>query len=539
MNSNLKLLPAALLVAVLALAGCGGSGSDDSTSTPTEPTEPPPPASVEQLSLDIQAADNKASAAKDMADAALESATDSRDMLTTDQVGGNSGAAMMAASAILQAEMDVAMALADAQAALADANTAQTEVMGLPAGHPHRAALMATVERVIKDAEADIDAIEAISTGIALEGAVLAVEGGNGKGTPRSIANRVGAAIAAALDPDAAAARRPLGLDGPAATVPARHKTVMDDSRGMTWEEIVTRSGGSVKTERLGTIAADASTVTEGNGALKVASIAGMSAADVWATAPAAADISNGSNHPAADYLGIPGAVFCLGSDCEITGGKLVGSWYFSPAGAGTHWVRNTDAATLAETPYVQDSRYATYGHWLTQDATSGDWTVNTFANASSGSGALAADTGLASTAGGVDADEGDKASYSGSAAGMSVRVTGSGDSKTTDSGAFTADVTLSASFGGTPTVSGTVNNFVGDAANAGWSATLESVALGAVDATSITSTGVVVASGRNGLWGANAYGTADDERPSGIYGGFSAHFTDGDAAGAFATTKD
>ena len=35
MNSNLKLLPAALLVAVLALAGCGGSSSD---STPTGPT---------------------------------------------------------------------------------------------------------------------------------------------------------------------------------------------------------------------------------------------------------------------------------------------------------------------------------------------------------------------------------------------------------------------------------------------------------------------------------------------------------------------
>lgn len=37
MNSNLKLLPAALLVAVLALAGCGGGGSDDMT-----PDEMPP-----------------------------------------------------------------------------------------------------------------------------------------------------------------------------------------------------------------------------------------------------------------------------------------------------------------------------------------------------------------------------------------------------------------------------------------------------------------------------------------------------------------
>ena len=37
MNSNLKLLPAGLLLAVLALAGCGGGSSDDTT------TQPPPP----------------------------------------------------------------------------------------------------------------------------------------------------------------------------------------------------------------------------------------------------------------------------------------------------------------------------------------------------------------------------------------------------------------------------------------------------------------------------------------------------------------
>ncbi len=43
MNSNLKLLPATLLVAVLALAGCGGSGSDD-----TMPPPPPPPTPEEQ-----------------------------------------------------------------------------------------------------------------------------------------------------------------------------------------------------------------------------------------------------------------------------------------------------------------------------------------------------------------------------------------------------------------------------------------------------------------------------------------------------------
>ena len=44
MNSNLKLLPAALFVAVLALAGCGGGSSDDTMTPPP----PPPPTPEEQ-----------------------------------------------------------------------------------------------------------------------------------------------------------------------------------------------------------------------------------------------------------------------------------------------------------------------------------------------------------------------------------------------------------------------------------------------------------------------------------------------------------
>ena len=44
MNSNLKLLPATLLVAVLALAGCGGGSGDDTTTPPP----PPPPTPQEE-----------------------------------------------------------------------------------------------------------------------------------------------------------------------------------------------------------------------------------------------------------------------------------------------------------------------------------------------------------------------------------------------------------------------------------------------------------------------------------------------------------
>ena len=47
MNSNLKLLPAALLVAVLALAGCGGG-------TDPEPVDPGPTAE-EQMITELKA----------------------------------------------------------------------------------------------------------------------------------------------------------------------------------------------------------------------------------------------------------------------------------------------------------------------------------------------------------------------------------------------------------------------------------------------------------------------------------------------------
>ena len=48
---------------------------------------------------------------------------------------------------------------------------------------------------------------------------------------------------------------------------------------------------------------------------------------------------------------------------------------------------------------------------------------------------------------------------------------------------------------------------------------------------------GMTTASGDDGLWSATGYG-AMGARPTGIFGGFNAHFTDGHAAGAYATRK-
>lgn len=278
MNSNLKLLPAALLVAVLAMAGCGGGGGDETTPTPTEPTpteptEPAPPASVEQLSLDIQSAENDAMAANEMAANALKNAMKYDGMLTTSETAGDSGAAMMAAAAILKAEMDVATALMNAETALEAAEAAKMAVMALPDDHPHKATLMTSADRAVENAEMYVAAIEGISTGVDLEAAVALVEGANKKGTPRSKANEVGEAIADALAL-ANAARHPFGPTAPADAIAAEHKLVMDDSRGMTWEEIVMNRGGSVERMPIG---AD-------NAGVKVSSVAGMETAKLWAT---------------------------------------------------------------------------------------------------------------------------------------------------------------------------------------------------------------------------------------------------------------
>ena len=118
----------------------------------------------------------------------------------------------------------------------------------------------------------------------------------------------------------------------------------------------------------------------------------------------------------------------------------------------------------------------------------------------------------------------------------MSVHKMGSGDSETVDSGRFTADVKLTAKFGATDTdakVSGTINNFMGNAVG-DWSVNLESTTLAAT-----SNSDIATGSGRDGMWSAQAYGDDNTKRPAGIFGGFTAHFSDGHAAGAYATRMD
>ncbi|MYC32924.1 MAG: ATP synthase F0 subunit B [Chloroflexi bacterium] len=548
----------ACLVAVFAigLAACSSSDSGTDTSMPTEPpttpttpTEPSAPADLSALFAAAQdASDDAAQAGEDATDAQM-SATESADMLTTMEVGGDSAKAMMNAQAILDA-MDAAIqAVKDAEAALADAKQAEMDAMAIADEHPQKAALMAAVDDAIMAAEAQVEATKMVRDGRDLDDAVYEVTGMGGKGTPRSIANTVGGDIAGALAQHATNARTGTRTPAHAAAVgtdiAAALKHEANDAQGMTWAMIAGEA--NVMDMRLGAITSD--DLVPGNGILSVASIAGMDASAVDKTTTAVLSATGGTNSDGmyadgaspglatagttggTEYMGIPGVVVCLGGDdgCSVSSaGKLSAGWYFSPTSPMVYYIRNTDRTTSEAMPYVPETLYASYGYWLSSNADASEWTVNTFSS-----------VGVTATLTTYDVaandDLAESATYSGSAAGMSVRTMGSGDSKTTDSGMFTADVMLTATFGASPTLEGTINNFQGDAVGSSWSVKLQSATLAAGGA---ATEGVATAGGHSGSWSNQAYGGAD-ARPTGIHGGFVAHFADGDAAGAYAARMD
>ena len=228
----------------------------------------------------------------------------------------------------------------------------------------------------------------------------------------------------------------------------------------------------------------------------------------------------------------IEGTVYCLGADCTVdAAGNLEGSWYFTPTLTTAFYLKDADAET-----YSMETLYAQYGHWLTLVASGDDEgaaMVNTYALSDGNTATL--DYGAGAEG------EPTSATYNGKAAGMSLHKTVDEDGEIASiySGAFTADVSLLLRFSDTVadvTLGGTIDGFSGNAVDEGWSVELERKTLGG-DGNFGADDGRTVTSGRDGEWTAQAYGT-ENERPTGIFGGFNAHFTDGHAAGAYATRK-
>ena len=516
-------------VLALGLAACGSSSDDDDqtgmdgdgTQMPTEPAGP----TAADLFTVAQDSRSAAMAAGEAADDALENAEKYDGMLLTDSVAGDSGQAMANAQAILDAQTAASNAVDAAQEALDAANEAKDDADAIEDG-AQKDSLIEAIDEAIEEAKAALKTATDIRDGRELERAAEAVTGGptaDPQGTPRSIADTVGMSIASGLLPGTmdGRTRGEHGATAPAATIDKDHKVELNDGKGHTWAEIVGED--NLTTMPIGTDRAP----------VKVASIAGMTPAMVWASVPtaitdlAAAAATNGAMFADADYNGIGGTAYCLGTDCKVTEGKLAGSWYFAQtaANAATPYVSNPNRDEREMTPYVAETLFARFGHWIELDNT--DWEVNTFALSGGGT--------AVSVAANADLDDDDKATYSGSAAGMSAyktpKASGMGDH--IDTGRFTADVSLNATFGGTPVVRGTIDNFQGDAVG-NWTVTLESATLDTSE-----ESGTAVSTGRDGSWSATAYGNDADKRPAGIFGGFSAHFSDGHAAGAYATRKD
>ncbi len=567
-----------LVAALFALAGCGGGSSTPTTTTP-DPT-PPPPDYNSQLLMHHEAAVDAIALAESAgmaAATALESAMKSDDMLLYTEVLGDSTKAMMNAQAILDAEDAVDQALMDADKAKMDAMDAKAAVEMIPDGTAGKTLAIEALDAAIKTAEDEIKAVTAIRDGDDLYNAVLEVVGANGKGTPRSIADTVGAAIAHAFryistsPAGSDVLLSPLDNSGSVGVLVANSLVTMDDHQGMTWAEIVGEA--NVMKKRIGAITSNA--LVAGLGELSVASIAGMAASAVDKTATPVLSATGGFNAdgtartdgkypdglgqgtasvtgtPGTEYKGIPGVVVCLGGTggCSVASdGTLSDGWYFSPTSTTNYYVRNTNRQTARTKPYVLETLYGTYGHWLSHDT--GTLYVNAFSNTTAGTSPTGGHYNLNTVNTGADATTltDTSATYSGSAGGWSVlRTPKTGATGNhTDSGHFTADVSLRATFGTNATLGGTVDNFQGNAVNPNWSVTLQTKGFNGYinvndgSTTAITGQGQAIASSPNiGIWGARAYGDDNTKRPVGIIGRFGAHFADGDAVGAFATRKD
>lgn len=533
-----------MVIAALALAGCGGNGGggmaggDNGGGTPTCPSgqtgTPPncvtPGPTVADLFATTHTERSKAEGAETTAKDAVTDAKKYSNMLGVLKVKGDSSQATMNADKVLNAKTAVTGAVTTAEGALAELRKADTA-----ADTHNNTALDDAIAAAIKAADDAIKAAKAAADSTELNKAVRMVTGNAQKPKTSAQAGKaVAEKIEAALMPTSTTNGAGLRVEHIATAPPTTGATAdtektlveMDDSVGMTWEEIV--GSANVMDKRI----ADAGSTM----AVKAFSVdkesLGITTNDSFGTTSDGTQVGTRADDSIVTYKGIPGIVFCQGGDCKATQDNdnntvaLTGSWYFTPFDT-----KKTYVLASNNVDYMAETLFAEYGHWLTE--ATGDVTVRTFAVSTGNTSGLVLDATLTDKS----------ATYTGRAAGMSFRKQLNSDGTVVDgsrqSGAFTADVSLKATFGSAPMLGGTVNNFTsanGDAVNSDWSVTLRE---GTFAAGTLTG-GVTRASttAQDGVWSAASYGETG-KRPAGIFGGFNAHFSDGHAAGAYATKKD
>ena len=463
-------------------------------------------------------------------------------MIGTLATDGSSMAATMNAQKVLDARTML-------ESARMDAGTKKTAAMTARTGLADDDPLAVLLDGAIMRADAQIGMATTVleETGEGSLRSYVEMVTGTDMANPMTAADKgeeVAMAIAGALGPtnagNGAGLRVRHGTDLPPDTVAAANRYMMDDAMGMTFATIVGEAN-----------LMDMRVAATGGGTriVKAKSVDGMKTMDLFGTVPGSIPTTDGTEIDAnVEYRGIPGLLFCAGADCMVEGDgdaqELTGSWYVAADNPMHYYVKPADDPGTPNVDeslrYRQDTMYAIWGHWLTV-ADNGEATVTTFARAGTMDG-TPAHPGHWGAADPADANlSGTTATYTGSAAGRSVHRTTDANGMVTDtqSGRFMADVTLTAKFAATPMLGGTIDNFRAaqgsspGAVDSAWTVTLTETASdgGTVPA------GVADASGQDGTWKATSYGEAD-MRPAGIYGGFNAHFTDGHAAGAWATRR-
>ena len=490
MNSNLKLLPAALLVAVLALAGCGGgSGSEPDTG----------PTAEEQMIMDLKAEI-----------AALREA-----------LGLAPGDDAVATIAELQAqlkELQDAKDVAD-QAAQEAAEKAMAEAMAKTGKALHAA---------LGPNQGGTTALTNIGAP-GLTSAGLAIDAAAGAG-----------AIADATDPDPVtlAAGASAGMLGSWNGMDYAH---MDSTTKVKNEARVYNNKGSDKRV---TFAAAGHTV-DASGANE-----GWLTTLVVANVGGSAFLHSGTqNHPVdsvtnvfttrGTYDGAPGLYRCTAGPCASTND---GSGSPSALGAGT-WHFKPDAGAMVSQP---DTEYLYYGWWVSKDSDGGPTAASAFA------GVVEPNAGDLDNGGDLTAITG-SATYAGNAAGkfaMSNPLdgTGNGGHFTADA---ELKATFGTGAGVTGTID---NFRLNDGSeDPGWSVSLARGGVGAAGAISAPTADPTVwsingnAAPASGTWSGTMYDEMPGNAPDGdgsnipttVTGTFYSEFsTIGRMAGGFGASK-
>ncbi len=506
MNSNLKLLPAALLVAMLALAGCGGGGGDD-TMTPTDPTPPTPDPAALATAVD---AASDAVAASEMASMLLEGALEASKALDAKSVNGSSQMAYDNAMKVLSAGAAIEAERAKAAAAVATAEGVDTTGMS--------AAEMARITNLINAAKGSLEEITDIQDAMgdgSLASAVMVVKATASVGdSDAMIAMSKAADVASAIKTAMGTTATPIAPAGTAA-----NDAVMTTSHsGMTFMQIA--GSNRMAVTMAGDITSDALGETK---------LTGGSGGTFAATALNAPQTS-------VFYDGIPGQLVCLSAACNADDdGKITGDVVFLPTDPTAVYVKKTYGGV-----YEAITNVASYGYWLDD---SNAIIRHVSSKSPTGSVAWTHD----------DSEAGSpvKASYSGMAGGYSYRTVGEGDDKVDHSGEFTANVSLTASFTDTANeqgLEGSISGFAGGThVNPNWYVNLGAGTITGASVTGTVGVGVSPNVATSGAWTATGYSTgtgasgADDENanPSGFVGSFNAGFTDGAAAGVYSATKN